>query len=125
MTTLNPYIPILMLFGLAALLGGIILGLSHLLSPKKMTPEKGLPYECGINPLGSTRHPFSVKFYLVAMLFILFDVEVVFLYPWAVLYKDFVKAGLGPFVFIEMLIFLGILAVGLAYVYGKRALKWE
>jgi NADH-quinone oxidoreductase subunit A len=123
--TLNPYIPLLMLFGFAALLGGIILALSHLLGPHKMTPEKGLSYECGVNPLGSTRERFSVKFYLVAMLFILFDVEVVFLYPWAVLYRNYVKAGLGPFVFIEMLIFLGILAVGLAYVYGKRALKWE
>lgn len=114
-----------MLFFFAALLGGVILGLSHILSPNKTTPEKATTYECGLTPVGSPREPFSVKFYLVAMLFILFDVEVVFLYPWAVLYKDFVKAGLGPFVFIEMLIFLGILAVGLVYVYGKRALKWE
>lgn len=114
-----------MLFAFAALIGGVILVLSHLLSPTKVSPEKMKTYECGFDPIGSPRHPFSVKFYLVAMLFILFDVEVVFLYPWAVLYKEYVQAGQGLFIFIEMAIFLGILAVGLVYIYGRKALDWR
>ncbi len=115
-----------MLFALAALIGGAILALSHLFSPRsKMSEEKGMTYECGLSPVGNARHRFSVKFYLVAMLFILFDVEVVFLYPWSVLYRDFVRSGLGGFVLIEMGIFLGILVVGLIYVYGRKALEWE
>jgi len=122
---MNPYLPLLMLFAFAALFAGGFLLLSHLLGPKKRTAEKGLPYECGIDPSGTVRHRLSVKFYLVAMLFILFDVEVVFLYPWAILYRDFVKAGFGPFLFVEMAIFLGVLAVGLIYVYGRRAIEWE
>lgn len=122
---MNPYIPLLMLFGFAALLVGIILAISHLLSPNKVTPEKMQTYECGFDPLGSPRHRFSVKFYLVAMLFILFDVEVVFLYPWAVLFKESVQAGMGPFLMVEMGIFLGILVIGLLYVYARRALDWK
>ena len=84
-----------------------------------------MSYECGLDPIGSARERFPVKFYLVAMLFILFDVEVVFLYPWAVLFKEFVRSGSGIFVFTEMLIFLGILVAGLLYIYGQRALDWE
>ncbi len=122
---MNPYIPLLLLFAFAGLISGGFLILSHLLGPKKLSAEKSLPYECGISPIGTPRDRFSVKFYLVAMLFILFDVEVVFLYPWAVLFKDFVREGAGLFVFIEMAIFLGILVVGLLYIYGRRAIDWE
>jgi NADH-quinone oxidoreductase subunit A len=114
-----------MLFGFVALLGGIILALSHLLSPKKYLAEKMRSYECGFDPSGDSRHRFSVKFYIVAMLFILFDVEVVFLYPWAVTFKDFAKQGQGPFLMVEMGIFLGILLVGLIYVYARKALDWK
>lgn len=121
---MTTYVPLLLLFTFAAMIGGGLLLLSHLLGPKKKRPEKDLPYECGIDSVGSARERFSVKFYLVAMLFILFDVEVVFLYPWAVLFKEFVQAGGGLFLFIEMTIFLGILVVGLIYIYGKRALEW-
>ena len=122
---MNSYISLLMLFAVAGLMGGTILILSHLLGPRKKTPGKGMSYECGINSSKGSRERFSVKFYLVAMLFILFDVEVVFLYPWAVLYRDFIRAGSGLFVLTEMLVFLGILVVGLLYVYGRKALRWE
>ncbi|HSA60109.1 MAG TPA: NADH-quinone oxidoreductase subunit A [bacterium] len=122
---MNPYIPLLMLFGFVGLLGVIILALSHLVSPKKDSAAKMQTYECGFDPIGDSRHRFSVKFYLVAMLFILFDVEVVFLYPWAVLFKESAQTGLGPFLMIEMGIFLGILVIGLAYVYARKALDWK
>jgi NADH-quinone oxidoreductase subunit A len=122
---MNVYIPLLMLFAFAGLLGGIILAVSHLLSPKKFSPEKMRTYECGFDPIGDSRHRFSVKFYLVAMLFILFDVEVVFLFPWAVLFKEYAAAGQGPFLMIEMGIFLGILVIGLVYVYARKALDWK
>ncbi len=122
---MNPYISLLILFGLIGLMGGAILILSHLIGVRKSSPEKELNYECGINSVGAPRQRFSVKFYLVAMLFILFDVEVVFLYPWAVLFREFAQAGAGLFLFIEMAIFLGILILGLVYVYGRRAIEWE
>ena len=123
---MNSYIPLLMLFAFAALIAGGFLGLSHLLSPKAPhTKEKMANYECGFDPLGSTRDRFDVKFYLVAMLFILFDVEVVFLYPWAVLFRESIGAGMGGFLFIEMMVFLGILVIGLIYIYGKRAIEWD
>lgn len=122
---MTPYIPLLMLFAFAGLLGGSILTLSHLVSPKKDSVEKMRTYECGFDPIGDSRHRFSVKFYLVAMLFILFDVEVVFLYPWAVLFKEFAHAGQGVFLMAEMGIFLGILAIGLIYVYARKALDWK
>lgn len=122
---MNPYIPLLLLFAFAALVGGGLLTLSHLLGPKKRGTEKDLPYECGVTPVGGTRKPFPVKFYLPAMLFILFDIEVVFLYPWAVLFREFLDAGLGIFLFVEMALFLGVLIIGLVYIYGSRALEWE
>ena len=121
----NPYLAILGLFLFAITLGLAFVVLSHLIGKKKYSQEKMMPYECGINPVGAPRTEFSVKFFLVAVIFIAFDVEVVFLYPWAVLFRDFIRDGLGVFVFTEMMIFIGILAVGLIYVYGKKALKWE
>lgn len=123
---INPYLNLLLLFGFIGFLGGTILLLSHLLGPKKKGPdEKGRAYECGLDPIGESRQRFSVKFYRVAMLFILFDVEIVFLYPWAVLFRDSIRSGIGLFFFMEMVLFLGILVVGLLYIYGHRALEWE
>ena len=122
---MSSYLPLLFLFAFATLLSGAFLGLSHLLGPRKKSVTKSMSYECGFDPSGTARERFSVKFYLVAMLFILFDVEVVFLYPWAVLFRDFVKSGAGMFVFGEMILFLGILLVGLVYVYGRKAIDWE
>ena len=87
---------------------------------RKITPQKMLPYECGMEPIGEARKPFSVKFYIVAMLFIIFDIEAVFLYPWAVIFKDLKIFGLA-----EMAVFIGILLVGFIYVWKKGALEWE
>lgn len=97
-----------------------MLALSVFVGPKKYSKVKMAPFECGNDSIGTTRQRFSVRFYLVALLFIVFDVEAVFLYPWAVLYKD-----LGMFGLVEMLVFMAILAVGLGYVWRKGALEWE
>lgn len=84
-----------------------------------------IPYECGLDPIGTPRERFSIKFYLVAMLFILFDIEIVFLYPWAKLFGSFKAAGMGPLIFGEMVVFLGVLGLGLVYVWRRGALEWE
>jgi len=114
------YLPILILLGisLAQAVGMIVL--SHFVGPNRPTAVKSAPYESGMIPLGSTRERFSVKFYLVAILFIVFDLETVFLIPWGVAFR-----GLGLFGFIEMLVFIGVLAVGLIYVWKKGALQWD
>ncbi|HWU37215.1 MAG TPA: NADH-quinone oxidoreductase subunit A [Candidatus Acidoferrum sp.] len=114
------YLPILILIGLAALFAGGSILLSALLGPRRPTTEKLSPYECGVEPVGSARDRFSVKFYLVAMLFIIFDMEIVFLYPWAVVYKEFKAFGLAA-----MGTFLLILLVGFFYVWKKGGLEWD
>ena len=117
---LRSYLPILILLGLslAQAVGMVIL--SQLLSPLRPTPAKSSPYESGITPLGNTRERFSVKFYLIAILFIVFDLETIFLIPWGVLFRD-----LGLFGLIEMFVFMIILLVGLVYAWKKGALRWE
>jgi len=122
---MTPYVNLLLLFLFGAMVTGGLMLASHLLGPHKKSREKGLPYECGIDPEEAPRHPLNVKFYLVAMLFIVFDIEVVFLFPWAVLFKEFVSEGMGMFLFVEMAVFLGVLVVGLLYIYRRRALEWE
>ena len=114
------YLPILILVGLAALFAGGSILLSALLGPRRPTPEKLSPYECGVEPVGSARDRFSVKFYLVAMLFIIFDMEIVFLYPWAVVYRELRAFGLAA-----MGTFLLILLVGFFYVWKKGGLEWD
>ncbi len=121
----NPYLSVLILIGIALGFSGAFIGISALLGPRKPTPEKLDVYECGMPPLGDARERFSVKFFLVAILFILFDVEAVFLFPWAVLFKDFQKMGMGVFIFWEMTAFLLILVLGLVYVWKRKALDWE
>src|SRR5213594_2726431 len=113
------YIPILMLLGVLVLLAGGMLVASYLLGTHRPTREKLAPYECGMTPVGDARQRFSVKFYLVAMLFILFDVEAVFLYPWAVILRD-----LKMFGFWEMLVYIGIVLVGFFYIWKKGVLDW-
>jgi NADH-quinone oxidoreductase subunit A len=94
------------------------------LGPKrKITADKQLPYECGIPGTEAKTTKFSVKFYLTAILFILFDIEVIFLYPWALVYTDFLKHG--AFIFIEMVVFMVILTYGLFYVWKSHALDWD
>ncbi len=114
------YLPILILAILAAAFAGVNIVLSFLLGPRKPNPEKLSPYECGMVPVGTARERFSVKFYLVAMLFIVFDMEIVFLYPWAVVFKQLKIFGL-----IEMGVFLLILLVGYFYIWTKGGLEWE
>jgi len=101
-------------FALVSVIGSLILGM------RKPTKEKQAPYECGMQPVGTARERFSVKFYLVAMLFLLFDIEAVFLFPWAVVYRD-----LKLFGFFEMLLFIAVVLAGYVYVWKKGALEWE
>ena len=121
----HPFLPILLVFVMAALFTGAFLGLSAILGPKKPSHSKLSVYECGLEPVGDARERFSVKFFLVALLFILFDIEVVFLIPWAVTYRGFIAEGMGLFMLIEMGIFMVILAIGLLYVWRKGALEWK
>jgi NADH-quinone oxidoreductase subunit A len=96
------------------------LTVSYFLGHKKSNPDKLIPYECGTVPVGDARQRYPVRYYIVAMLFIVFDIEAAFMYPWAVLFKD-----LGWFGFIEMAVFMAILLIGLIYVWQKGALEWE
>ena len=118
-------ISILILFALAAAVAAGIVLISALLGRGRKSEEKLLPYECGLDPIGTPRRPFSVKFFLVAILFIVFDVEVVFLYPWAIVFRDFKAAGAGLTAFAVAAVFLGILLLGLIYAWGRGALDWE
>ena len=114
------FIPILIMVAVAIGFAAGGLAASHFLGRRVNDPAKLAPYECGITPVGSARERFHTRFYLVAMLFIVFDIETVFLYPWAVVYKQLALFGL-----IEMAIFIAILLAGLAYVWGKGALEWD
>ena len=122
---LGAYLPIVLLVIIAILFGLGSVVVSSLVGQKKPGKVKLQPYECGCEPVGSARERFSVKFYLIAMLFILFDIECVFMYPWAVVYKDYIAGGLGTFILAEMLVFIAILFVGYIYVWKKGALEWE
>jgi NADH-quinone oxidoreductase subunit A len=117
---LEQYFPILLfiLFGLA--LGGVMLGVGRIVSPSRPDPEKLSPYECGFEAFEDARMKFDVRYYLVAILFILFDLEIAFLFPWAVVLRD-----IGYFGFMAMLVFLAILVVGFIYEWKKGALEWE
>lgn len=121
----NSYLPILILMLIALGFSGTFILLSWLFGPKKPSVSKLSPYECGVPPLGDPRQRFSIKFFMVAIIFILFDVEAVFLYPWAVLFKDFKLMGAGVFLFWEMTVFLLILFLGLVYVWKRKVLEWE
>ena len=113
------YIPLIMMFLIAVLLPVVLLAASRLVHRRVFDREKLLPYECGVDPIGDARERFSVRFYIVAILFLVFDVEVVFLFPWAVIYDKLALFGL-----VEMLIFIGILVVGYYYAWRKGALEW-
>jgi NADH-quinone oxidoreductase subunit A len=99
--------------------------LSQLVGQRKSTRTKLMPYECGKDPVGSARERFSVKFYLIAMLFILFDIEVIFLVPWAVVFKSLSLGGLSTLAYVEMMLFVGLLLVGYIYVVKKGAFDWS
>jgi NADH-quinone oxidoreductase subunit A len=117
---LEPYLPLLILLAISVVNAIFMVGISEVLNPRKATPVKLSPYESGIDPLGGTRERFSVKFYVVAILFIVFDVETVFLVPWAVVMREVGLAG-----FVAAAIFIFILTVGLIYEWKKGALEWD
>jgi NADH-quinone oxidoreductase subunit A len=116
----DAYGPLLLMFLAAMGISGAILALSALIGRHKHNRAKDQPYECGITPTGDAREPFSVQFYLVALLFILFDIEAIFLYPWALVYRD-----LRLFGFVEMLLYIIILLAGYVYLWKKGALDWN
>src|SRR6267143_4653806 len=126
-SVMQPYIPFLMLLGLAIVAATTMIVGSHFLGPRRPTEIKERPYESGMPPLGNAHERFSVKFYLVAMLFIVFDLETVFLIPWGAIYFGPGGQG-GPgmgFLLVEMLVFMLILAVGYVYVWKRGALQWD
>jgi NADH-quinone oxidoreductase subunit A len=126
---MKEYIPILIVFIFVAGFAVTNIVLSHVVGKRKNTRAKLMPYECGMDPVGSARQRFSVKFYLIAMLFILFDIEAVFLLPWAVVFKTMTRAltlnGQRSFVFFEMMIFIAVLLVGYIYVWKKGLFEWN
>ena len=122
---MSEYVSILFLFAFAVILCGTFIILSALLGrPKKKTTSL-LPYECGVNQAMEPRRPLSIKFFIVAIVFLLFDVEVALLYPWAILFRKFTSEGMGRLIFIEGLAFIAVLALGLIYIYRTGVLEWE
>ena len=119
-TYAEQYFPVLVQALLAMALAAGLLGVSYLLGKRVRNRVKDMPYESGIVPTGDARHRFSVKFYLVAMLFILFDIEAIFLYPWVVVYRE-----LKMFAFVEMLDFVALILAGFFYIWKKGALDWS
>ncbi|MGH2537081.1 MAG: NADH-quinone oxidoreductase subunit A [Candidatus Promineifilaceae bacterium] len=117
---LNLYIPIAVLFGIALIIGLLLPVLSLSLGPRRPTARKAAPYESGSTPIGEGQRRLPVRFYLVAVLFILFDIEVIFLFPWAVTFRQ-----LGLFGLVEILVFIAILAFGYIWIWKKGALEWE
>ena len=117
---LNEYLPIMIFLGLAIALGAILIFAAAIIAVSNPDPEKVSAYECGFNAFDDARMKFDVRFYLVSILFIIFDLEVAFLFPWAVAFKDLSMVG-----FWSMMVFLGVLTIGFAYEWKKGALEWE
>ena len=117
---MSPYVSVVMLWVLSAIIVGAMVSMNALFGPKATNAVKHDPFECGNAPTGSAYGRFSIRFYMTAILFILFDVEVVFLYPWAILFRELRWFGL-----FEMLTFMLVLGVGLLYAWRKGALEWD
>ena len=117
---LNAYAPLLLMFLLAAGASGMMIMMSYMIGRHSRTQVKDQPYECGIRPTGDARTPYPVHFYMVAIVFILFDIEAIFLYPWAIVFRK-----LKLFGFVEMLVYILILVVGYIYLWKKGALDWK
>src|SRR5262245_40216807 len=114
------YISIRMVFAVAALVAGALLGIPALIAPKRLSRVKLEPFECGKDPIALPEGRFAIKFSTIAIFFIIFDIELIFIWPWAALYRQ-----LGWFGFAEMLVFLGILMLGFLYIWRKKGLVWE
>jgi len=119
-TNLADYLPIMLMFAFAMGFVVVTMIATHTLGPKRKSQTKGEAFECGIESKGNARVPFNIKYFLVAILFVLFDVEVIFMYPWAVNFRDLGITGL-----IEMFVFIVLLMVGFFYIKKKGAFKWE
>jgi NADH-quinone oxidoreductase subunit A len=117
---MKEYLPLAILFVMAVGLGFLVVAIGHLFGPHHPTPHKSQTYESGMQPIGPGRRRTSVRFYLVAVLFILFDVELIFFLPWAVVFRELKIVG-----FVEMTIFILVLLVGFVYIWKKGALEWE
>jgi NADH-quinone oxidoreductase subunit A len=120
LTYLTPYLPIAVLLVVSTILAITVVVLGHLFGPRRPTPRKLAPYESGMRPIGPAIRRMPVRFYLVAVLFILFDIELIFFLPWAVTFQ-----ALGVLGFVEMVVFIAILLVGYIWVWKKGALEWE
>lgn len=120
---LQPYVPVLLLVAFVIANAILMLGVSHVLSSYRRTPTKVAPYESGMPVLGDARERVSVKFYLVAMLFIIFDIETVFMIPWAVAFRQL--GEMSGLLIIEMFVFIAVLAVGYVYIWKRGALEWD
>ncbi|MDP8225925.1 MAG: NADH-quinone oxidoreductase subunit A [Candidatus Lernaella stagnicola] len=119
------FLPLFFYLLLVIAIGALgIVGLSRIVGPRKDTSEKLSPYECGVPPVGDPHEKFPMKYYVIGMLFILFDVEIIFFYPWAVIFKDMNETS-GLFGLIELAVFTFVLLVGFIYVWRKGALEWE
>jgi NADH-quinone oxidoreductase subunit A len=114
------YIPILMVFAVAALVAGALIGIPLLIAPRRLSPVKQAPFECGKDPVMLPEGRFAIKFSTIAIFFILIDIELLFVWPWAMLYRK-----LGWFGFAEMAVFMAILMFGFAYIWRKGGLEWE
>ncbi|HZX74675.1 MAG TPA: NADH-quinone oxidoreductase subunit A [Cyclobacteriaceae bacterium] len=114
------YVPMVFMFLVALGFVGLTMVATHMLGPKRKTKVKLESFECGIEPLGTSRTPFNIKYFLIAILFVLFDVEVIFMYPWAVNFKELGTPG-----FVSMMIFIATLLLGFFYIKKKDALTWE
>jgi NADH-quinone oxidoreductase subunit A len=124
---MREYFPILMIFIFVLGFAVTNIALSHFIGRRINTRAKLIPYECGMDPVGSAHQRFSVKFYLVAMLFILFDIEAIFLVPWATVFRQMITVWNWPrsFAFIEMILFIAVLLVGYIYVWKKGLFEWN
>ncbi len=117
--------PVLLVLTVAVAFAALFLGLSSWLGPRRRDPLKESPYECGIPPRSSVQIRFYIRYFLVALLFLLFDLEAAFLYPWVVLYRSYVEAGQAAFALGELGVFLTVLVVGFVYVWRKGGLQWQ
>ena len=117
---LQAYLPILIFIAVALVMGGVVILAGRVLGPHRPDSAKNSPYECGFEAFEDARMKFDVRYYLVAILFIIFDLEIAFLFPWAVALQE-----IGMFGFVSMMVFLGILVVGFIYEWKKGALEWE
>jgi len=121
----HTFVPVLIMLVIAVVIGTVMLGLNWVIGKHQRNPSKLAPYESGVPLLDVNRKRVNVRFYQIAMLFILFDIEAAFLYPWAVIYRDAAAGPSGMFLFGEMLVFIALLAVGYVYVWKKKAFDWK